>query len=247
MTVRLLVSPGEIEQSTVTVRGDDHHYLFRVRRLASGDSVLLFDGHGREAPAVVTAVTAVEATLARSTPVPAQTSQGPEITMGIALIKGERMDWAVAKLAELGVGRIAPMTTARTVVRLSGARAASRVDRYRQLARAAAAQSRNATVAQVDSITDLPGVLAGLGDADLKLVGSTAAACVPLRAAMPSTRVGRAVALVGPEGGFDDAELLQIRSAGFVAVSLGSSILRSETASVALASTLRLMVAQAWE
>ncbi len=235
---RLLVAPDALASGDVTVRDDGHHYLFRVRRLAVGDPVVLFDGCGREADARVAKVTADEATLAvqdvREVPAPAR----PALTVLLSLIKGDRTEWAIQKLVELGVDRIVPIRAARSVVKLDGARAASRHQRYATVAGDAARQCRRATVPEVAPIADFRSALAGAADADLRLLLWAQGQGTRLRDALPAAPPARIAVLVGPEGGFTEAEVEAAVAAGFVAVRLGPRILRAETAAVAVTAAL---------
>jgi 16S rRNA (uracil1498-N3)-methyltransferase len=151
------------------------------------------------------------------------------------LIKGERMDWCVQKLVEVGVDRIVLVPAERSVVRLDGERAASRQARMAAIAREAAKQSHRAAVPPVE-LAELAAALAV--PAALRLVCHPAAAR-PLRDHL-ATRAGSAAILVGPEGGLAPGELERAEAAGFEAVSLGRGVLRAETAGVAAVSAFRI-------
>ncbi len=142
----------------------------------------------------------------------------PELTVGFAVMKGDRPEWVVQKLTELGVDRIVPLRTERSVVRWDGERGAAAVERLRRVAREAAMQSRRCWLPSVAGI-DVP---VSFPEAALAEPGG-----VPLSLA-------HATVLVGPEGGWAPPEL-----AGAAAtVSLGELVLRSETAAVAAAALL---------
>jgi 16S rRNA (uracil1498-N3)-methyltransferase len=235
--IRLLVEPGSLVAGPRTVVGDDHHYLFRVRRLAAGDRLVLFDGEGSEAEASVLSVGPREADLSVGAPA-ASAGPPPRVTMILSVIKGERMDWCLPKLVELGVGRIVPLEAERSVVRLDAARAGRRLDRYRAQVRAAAQQSRCAVLPHVESIGGLEEALALVAGAELKLLLWEDPRAIPLHSALPGEPPARIAVLVGPEGGFTTAEVERARAAGFVAVGLGRRILRTETAAVASAAIL---------
>lgn len=139
----------------------------------------------------------------------------PEITVAFALVKGQRPEWAVQKLTEIGVDRIVPLLAARSVVRWPPGEAGGQLTRLRRVAREAAMQSRRvwlpvvAGVAAVGELAATPGVA-------LAHPGGGAPA------------LDRPVVLVGPEGGWDDGEL----AAAPALVGLGPSVLRTETAAV---------------
>lgn len=234
MTARLLVAPARLAAGPLTVDGDDHAYLFRVRRLAVGDAVALFDGAGREAAATVDSVGPTTARLAvgavREAPRPR-----PHLTVLQAVIKGERMDWCLEKLVEVGVDAIVPCTCARTVVRLDDARRDSRHQRHQALAVAAARQCGRADLPAIAPVTPLAAALAAV-TAQRRLVAHPGGAPLgPAHAGADTVAL-----LIGPEGGLAPDELAQAAAAGFEPVSLGPTILRAETAGVLAAAAIRL-------
>lgn len=236
--VRLLVGASLLAQETLTLSGEDHHYLFRVRRLRVGDPVVLFDGEGHEATAEVVEIGGQRARLridpaARAAPPPLG------LTVLMSLLKGERMDWCLPKMVELGASRIVPVRAERSVVRLEGERAARRRDRWQAQVRAAAQQCGTATLPVLEPIANLNQALALVQACPLKLVFWEEARAVPLRSALPAgTPPARVAALVGPEGGLTETEVELAREAGFIPVGLGPRILRAETAAVAAVAIL---------
>lgn len=238
MSCRLFVPPAALGAGSLIVGGDDHHYLFRVRRLRPGTALTLFDGEGREAEATVASVAEDQAVL--TVEPPRQVAQPPacHVLVMPALIKGERMDFCIQKLVELGVSEIAPVCTARTVVRLEGERARRRHERFVDIARDAARQSGRATVPAIRDITDLDQALAGAAGFPLKLLLWPRERARTLRDVV-ATPLPRAVcALIGPEGGFAPDEVERAVAAGFEPVGLGPHILRAETAALAVAAVL---------
>ncbi len=206
---------------------EDAHHLADVLRLADGEAVVAADGTGafRLCRFELGAVTrgrpgkrrAVPARLVAEGAVSVAPSSEPPVTVGFALPKGERPEWAVQKLTELGVDRIVTFTTARTVVRLDEAAAHRRGEHLRRVAREAAAQCRRLTLPAVDGPVPYRAVLAtappGLAVAEPGGPPPTAATtCI----------------LVGPEGGFTPEEL--DLAPGLVG--LADTVLRAETAAV---------------
>lgn len=232
--MRVLVPAAVLATGRAVVSGDDHHYLFRVRRLAPGARLVVFDGEGGEADAEVETVEAAHAVL-RLGPVRREPPSALHLTVIQGLIKGERMDWCVQKLVEVGADRIVLVATERSVVRLDGERAASRQARMAAIAREAAKQSHRAAVPAVE-LLELEAALAA--PVDLRLVCHPAAVR-PLRDHL-ATPARTVAILVGPEGGLAPGEVERAEAAGFEAVSLGRGILRAETAGVAAVSALRI-------
>jgi 16S rRNA (uracil1498-N3)-methyltransferase len=140
----------------------------------------------------------------------------PEVAIAFAPVKGDRTEWLVQKLTELGVDRMIPVATARAVVRWEGERALRHVERLRRVAHEAAMQSRRVWLPTVEDLTEL----AVLADREAVV------------AAEPGGRrlvLGAGVVVVGPEGGFAPGELAQLPTR----VDLGPNVLRAETAAMA--------------
>lgn len=237
MSVRLFVDSGDLREGPLVLRGDEHHYLSKVRRVSVGDSVTLFDGKGSRAQAQVVSMAAEQSELALQAP-EEMPSPAFRLTMAPALIKGERMDIAITKMVELGVAQIAPSTTERTIVRLKPERARSRQERFQSLAMAAARQSQNPHPPQIEAIAPFKKVVAEAGEHELKLIPCLSQEVVPLEEALPAGQISSAMVLIGPEGGFTAPEIAMAEDAGFQPVSLGSLTLRAETACIAMASIL---------
>lgn len=198
---------------------DDRHHLERVLRLRAGALITVSDGAGRWR------VVRFGAPLELLGPVETATRPVPSITIGLALVKGERPELAVQKLTELGVDRIVLFTAARSVVRWDGDRARKHEERLRAIARAAGMQSRRAY---------LPEVVVGTPFAEL--VAAPGAAIAERGGAPPS--LAYPTVLVGPEGGWSDAE----RKAANATVAVNDAVLRAETAAIttgALLTSLR--------
>lgn len=232
MSRRLPVAPGTLSAGRRVVTGDDYRYLFRALRLAVGDALELFDGAGWCAEAQVIAVSAERAELEVAAPRPATAEPALVVTALIALIKGERLDWCVQKLTELGVSRVVPVQAARSVVKLAGDRAHKRHQRLESIARDAARQCGRAAVPVIESVSPLAPALAAC-DAALRLVLDESDRRLGLRERLAGGRFGSIALLVGPEGGFAPEELSAAHSAGFESVGLGPRILRAETAAIA--------------
>jgi 16S rRNA (uracil1498-N3)-methyltransferase len=212
---------------------DDAHHLGRVLRLRPGEEVIASDGRGRWARVLWqddAELAPVEglAGVGGDGAVQSEAAAAPALTVAFAPVKGERPEWVVQKLTELGIDRIVPLRSERSVVRWSGARGKATVERLRRVAREAAAQCRRVwlpEIADTVSFADLA-TLGGLGEVVL----------AQLSGDRPS--VGHRVVAVGPEGGWSLDEL----AAGLPTVGFGLSVLRAETAAVtagALLASLR--------
>lgn len=202
---------------------EDRHHLVRVLRLAPGELVIAADGSGS---LTLCRFTGSDPLLEPTGPVTRHARPSPVITIGFAPVKGDRPEWVVQKLTELGVDRIVPLVTERSVVVWSGSRADRALGRLRKVAREAAAQSRRSW---------LPEVAEPLALSEFARQVSAAGDQVALadRDGQPPS-LERPVVAIGPEGGWSEAE----RDLGLARVALGDAVLRAETAAVAAGTLL---------
>jgi 16S rRNA (uracil1498-N3)-methyltransferase len=227
--MRIFVSPLAV--GDVIVRGDEHHYLSRVRRSRSGDTVELVDGAGQRASAVIVKIAEAETTL-RVDAIEAIADLPPRIRVLVPLIKGDRMDTCIEKLVEVGVDDIVVWPAARAVVKLDGARRTARVEHYQALAQAAARQSGRASVPRVSAADSLAAALGALPRGARVVLDPSAE-----RGDWPSD--DDLTLISGPEGGLAPDELDALAAAGFVALGLGPRVLRAETAPVIAVALVR--------
>lgn len=195
---------------------DDWHHL-RVLRLRPGEPVTAGDGVGRWRLCRVGARSRLEP----DGEVFIEPPPSPAVAVGFAPVKGDRPEWAVQKLTEIGVDVIVPFVADRSVVRWRGERADGHVARLRRVAREAAMQCRRVWLPEVAELTDFAAALA-------RFPAGQAALAEPGGPALSAETVA---VLIGPEGGWSAAELAAApRLAG-----LGSTVLRTETAALAAA------------
>jgi len=220
---------------------EESHHAVDVLRLRSGDSAAIFDGKGTEARVRLTQVSADEVsyeTLSTArTPPPSC-----RIRFGQALIKPVGMDLLIQKLTELGVSEIWPIASERSISKPSGEKRISH--RWESIALSACKQSGQNWLPKIHKVGPLDNFLSAPNPAPPagRIIGSLQPEAKPLPALLAAVRqVGKPPALdllIGPEGDFTPAEIGRARSAGFQPASLGPLVLRSETASLFLASVL---------
>ena len=224
--------------ATVELAAEAAHHALKVLRVGAGDTAILFDGRGGQWRATLNpAGKALRATLDAFEEIDREPPLA--LTLAQCLPAGDKMDLVVQKAVELGVRRIQPVAAKRSVIRLSGDRAERRVEHWRQIAIAACEQSGRNSVPAVAPILDLPQYLGHAAqDNGLRFVCAPGATASLRDLAAPTTPISL---LVGPEGGFEESELLAARAAGFQPVGLGPRVLRTETAGLgALAAMMAL-------
>jgi len=211
---------------------DELGYLIRVRRLSAGDAVEVFDGQGGRWPGVLQ-------------PGSRRLALGPRVAdrdprrfsfeLWQGLSKGERMEWAIQKASELGASRIVPLASDRAVVRLTPSRAPERLRRWRKIAQEAARQSGRADVPEVAEVATLSDLIAWAGPGREAALLYEREDRRDLQTFLSRVRPGSRLALaVGPEGGFEPAEVERVSAAGIPLLGLGDRILRTETAAAAV-------------
>jgi 16S rRNA (uracil1498-N3)-methyltransferase len=161
---------------------------------------------------------------------PVASAAFPNLTLALSIFKFDRMEWAIEKCTELGVGRVVPVMARRSEARLAAA-AAARVERWQRIARQASEQSRRPRPPEISLPVQLKEAVALPGRTRVLLAESEAAA--RLADVLDSERSGEIVLAIGPEGGWTDSELAAFRAAGWTVASLGATILRAETAAIA--------------
>lgn len=204
---------------------DDAHHLSRVLRTAPGETVVAADGRGawRRCRFAVGSVPA----LVPDGDVVHCRRVDPPVTVAFVPVKGDRPEWVVQKLTELGVDRIVVLRSQRSVVRWDRdpGQAARALERLRRVASAAAAQSRRAWLPSVEGIMNLSELAAAVAPGQLALAERGGE--------HPS--LDRPAVAIGPEGGWTDDERSQPDT---VLAGLGPTVLRAETAAVAMGTVL---------
>lgn len=217
--------PGE----PCTLRGEAANHVARVLRLNVGDALTVFDGEGAEYSARIAAVSRDEVRIVPGERRANERESFLRLTLVQSISRGERMDWVVQKAVELGVTRIVPVLTERSVVRLDAAQAHSKQRHWRGIAVSACEQSGRAQLPEITAAVPLAVWLAGLAPGGLRVLpspdGTAGLAALPPLA--PEVLV-----LIGPEGGLSEREAGAVLGSGFRPVRLGPRVLRTETAAV---------------
>jgi 16S rRNA (uracil1498-N3)-methyltransferase len=238
---RLFVE-GELQSgSVVELPRETGAHLAKVLRARGGDEVVLFNGDGREFTGAIEKVqgSRVSASIGAARSIDRESPF--QLTLVQCVPRGDRMDFIVQKATELGVVRIVPVLSQRSVVRLDESQSASKQAHWRAVAVSACEQSGRNRLPSVDTPLPLLRYLGGLAQAAgeaLRLVleperaQRTEARLRSIDSASPQS-ASRAQLAIGPEGGFAPEELEAFDLSTFSRVSLGPRVLRTETAAIA--------------
>lgn len=169
-------------------------------------------------------------------------SHEPQVKLVLAqgLTKGEKMDFIVQKAVEMGAYSVVPVAMEHSVVRLEGAKAAKKVERWQKIAESAAKQSKRDIIPQIQPVQSMAQMLAD-NNFQTKIIAYECEDKISLKAALQAAEAGgiqKLLLIIGPEGGISEHELELAKAAGAVPVSLGRRILRAETAGLVAISAI---------
>lgn len=231
-----------VSGSEINLASRDINHAFKVLRLKSGDKVVVADGFGlaREGQVMIASPSKVLVSLGDKLP----GSESPlNITLFQSLTKGDKMDLIIRQAVELGIKRIIPFKSERSIPRRNEKQDQKKIERWSSKVRSAAAQCRRAYLPVVEPVSSFEHILSRIGN-DLALVPWEKEKTISLTSLLKQPcPAGKAVFLfVGPEGGFEKFEIEALKEAGADVVHVGPRILRTETAATAVIT----LVQSAW-
>lgn len=239
---RYIVPPAAFRDRTVVVEGDDAFHMARVMRMRPGDRVVVCDGEGREATAVLTSVEPARAEAELEELRPSAGEPAWTVVIAQSLPKGDKMELIIQKGTEIGAAAFIPFRSERAVVRYDGKQEARRLERWRRIAKEAAEQAHRGRLPEVAGVATWRELLATFDEYDDVYF------CYERQGGEPSSglrtlvrgtmsrvpdRPLKLLVVVGPEGGFTEREAAEAEAAGAKPAGLGARILRTETAALA--------------
>ena len=240
---RFFVAPENITGSTAVLTGPEARHIATVLRLSTGITIILFDGTGTYYEAVLTKISPskVETKIVSITPyIETAEDLHPRLHLGIGLLKGKKMDLIIQKSTELGVAGLHPFRSRYCVAQ---DHAKDRLSRWQKIAIEACKQCNRPKAPEMNPIKDFKELLSGSGEDihDLKLIfWENKEGQKPLREIFaPLKKIHSVMVIIGPEGGFSTDEVEEAIDAGYEPVTMGSRILRSETAAITAVSILQ--------
>lgn len=235
------VEPSKIQGNHIFIDGPDVNHIRNVLRMNPGEEVNVTDGTGEKVYRC--AIASIGEDTVELNIMWAQ-EKGMELPSKIYLFQGlpksDKMELIIQKAVELGVYEIIPMATARAVVKLDQKKAAAKVKRWQAISESAAKQSKRLLIPEVKEPVKFSEALKLASDLDVRLIPYELAEGMDgTRRIIQSVKPGQSVAVfIGPEGGFEEAEVELAKDAGFQAITLGRRILRTETAGMTVLSIL---------
>jgi 16S rRNA (uracil1498-N3)-methyltransferase len=236
--IRLLLPKDALTSKAVRVTGERFHHLAHVLRAAKGDELEVFDGAGNSYEATLTHLGAGEAELSLGERRAADLQRAVLLVQGLP--KADKLEWTLQKATELGAFGFHPVTTERSVVKLSLEREPARRRRWQRIVEEAARQCGRSDVPSVEPLKPLLLACERLAQSALVVVLDEEERSVSLSEATLEAGRARAIALVvGPEGGLGRGEVEALKALGARTASLGRLTLRTETAGLAALCVLR--------
>lgn len=228
---RFYVRKENINEKSITLDADETRHLRDVLRLRAGGNANVFDGEGSEYSCVIESIGRKEAILTITERIEPVSTESPlDLTLAVALLKGEKFDLVIQKAVELGVNTLVPLQTARCDAKLRDG--GKKLERWRKIALEASKQSGRAKLMKVEEPAAFDAFIKDTGEAILfsERGGESFTSIKPDK---------KLTAVIGPEGGWEDSEIEIARNKGMTIVTLGGRILRAETAAISIASILQ--------
>lgn len=232
--------PGAFSDRSVVITGEDVNHVKNVLRLKENDELIVSDGRGRDYHCRISGITNEEVVADICDICDNFSELSTEITLFQGFPKGDKMELIIQKTVELGVTRIVPVMTKRTVVKLDDKKAKKKTERYNMIAESAAKQSGRGMIPEVTMPISFAEAVSMAEKLDMNIIPYEEAEGVEYsRNIIKSIKGKKSLGIfIGPEGGFAREEVEKALDAGASAITLGHRILRTETAGMAVISII---------
>lgn len=239
---RFFVEPHQIDEENhqIHIVGADVNHIKNVLRMKNGEELWISDGEGKEYHCTIENLETDEVLLHILYAQEPDYELPNRIYLFQGLPKADKMELIIQKAVELGAFEIIPVETKRCVVKLDAKKADKKVSRWQQIAESAAKQSKRMLVPQVHAVLSYKEALAYAKELDISLIPyELAKGMAETKKIIADIAKGQSIGIfIGPEGGFEEAEVEAAMEAGAKPVTLGKRILRTETAGLAILSIL---------
>ncbi|MFA6636846.1 MAG: RsmE family RNA methyltransferase [Candidatus Omnitrophota bacterium] len=229
---RFFVAKESVYDGEAVISGDEARHMIEVMRLENGDNVVVFDGEGSEYRGTVKNADRKKMTLTVSINdvknFPPE--EFPRITLAQAIPKKNKMDLIVEKATELGVHRIVPIITERTIVRPDKRNSSKVTERWKRIALETSKQCGRQRTPEISGTVFFREVIGTVKNYDLSLLACLDTRTVPIKRALPSPVPKNVLVIIGPEGDFSPPEIENAEEERCILVSLGKRVLKSDTA-----------------
>ncbi len=237
---RFFSPPESVKDDKIFIEGKEAHHLLKVMRLKKGDEVAIFDGQGNSYEGPIIEEGKKSAIVKILTRKKVKRLNQPSITLAQGIPARGKMDYLVEKATELGVDKIFPLETQRSVVKMNRTKAEAARRRWEKIAVSASKQSGRVSLPVISRIIKFSQFLRKIAEFDLVLFFCLSSEGGALkRNIRHKGRPCNILVLIGPEGGFSSEEIKQAKLSGFNLINLGANVLKSDTAALAVLSILQ--------
>ncbi len=236
---RFYVPQPRIEKGMLRIEGDEVRHIRRVLRLRTGDEIIVFDGSAKEYEGMIVEDGPSSVVISIQNIFSSKKESPLEITLAQSVLKGEKMDYLIQKATELGVKKIIPFFSSRSVPLLEKSRRMKRHHRWERIAIEASKQCGRGVIPKIEPLQDYSEMLQNIAPDFLRFIlwEKEGARLKEVLAGLKEKI--KIFFIVGPEGGLSQEEVDLAKEKGFIPITLGKRILRSETASLSLLSILQ--------
>ena len=240
---RFFVLSDSIQGDTVLLPKKESHHALSVLRVQVGEVVEILDGSGRTLRGIASKISEGQllVQIDKNTPVGAGNLLPVEIALAVSVIKPEPMDLLIQKACELGVRRIVPLITERCVIKLTKERWDSKIERWQKIVAESCKQCGRTALPEVTPLKKFDSFLAETKNYDKAFIPTLAVPGKNFSVALSGVHAKKILVFIGPEGDFTKKEAEAATSQGVVPVSLGSLVMRTETAAIFTLSVLNYL------
>jgi len=236
---RFYVPVFHVEKDLLKIKGHEARHIQRVLRLRTGDGIVVFDGSGREYEGVIVGEEPTAVVIKVRTIFSSKEESPIEIVLAQSLLKGEKMDYLIQKATELGVRKIIPFFSSRSVPRPDRSKTLERHQRLERIAVEASKQCGRGMITRIEPLCDYSEMLSQAPLESLRLILWEEEGERLKKILKESKDKKRIFFIVGPEGGMSQEEIEKSKKTGFIPVFMGGRIMRAETTSLCLLSILQ--------
>lgn len=226
---RYFISPSQIDSSQIRLTGEEVHHIKNVMRSHPGDSFICCDGLGTDYLVKIQEISAKEILCQIVDTTPSQGEPRTKVTIAQSLPKGDKLEWILQKGTEIGAVRFLPFTSERTVVKIDARKAEKKRERWERIVKEAAEQAHRGTIPEVTPPLSWQELLKQVELAETAWIAYEKGGD-SLAQSLAQSAADEILLIIGPEGGFTQAEVEQAQTAGATPITLGPRILRTETA-----------------
>ncbi|MDP8298343.1 MAG: RsmE family RNA methyltransferase [Candidatus Tantalella remota] len=237
---RFYVPKESVAHGEVIVEGQEARHILDSMRMGDGDDVVVFDGTGTEYTGRIKESDRRRKRLIIEILDERKVSDDgmPRITLAQALPKKDKMDYIVEKATELGVSRIVPLVSDRTIVRPEGPGSFRKVERWRKKSLEASKQCGRTSIPEIDGIKTYADMLLEMDGFDLVLMACLSDDTVSIKQALKDREAENILVFIGPEGDFTPEEINQVKGENSRSIDLGKRVLKSDTAGLFVLSVI---------